>query len=422
MTLALILAILPLSVVLVVVSFVHLLYRESLRLRPREQPALEFFKDSYEAMLALKGDHGAMTFSLIRHTMMLLLSMLAFAAAVSADDVYWRIWVEAILFGWLGMMLAAHVVPYMLYQRTSAEWLIPWAPFLRLLALMARPPLAVLAFLQSLADPSNGEEKPAEGATPDGDIDALIDAGAEEGLIEEGDRKLIQSVVAFGDKTVREVMTPRTQIVAISAQATLEALRRLVIHEQYSRIPVFEGSIDQIVGFVHVRDMFEREYKERQYSTVREVMRPVPFVPEAKSVHDLLREMQRQGAHMAIVVDEFGKTAGLATMEDVVEEIVGEIRDEHEPAADFTMQPDGSYVMSGSFDIDHLREMLDFTPPEEIDAVTVGGLVAEWLGHVPRAGESVERDGIRVDVLAASDRRVESVRVARLAGRTNAAE
>jgi putative hemolysin len=419
-TLALILAILPLSVVLVVVSFVHLLYRESLRLRPREQPALEYFKETYEAMLALKGDQGALTFSLIRHTMMLLLSMLAFAAAASSDDVAWRVWVEAILFGWLGMILTAHVVPHMLYRRTSAEWLAAWAPFLRMLAVMARPPLAVLSFLQSLAEPGNGEEAPAEAATPDENIDALITAGAEEGLIEEGDRKLIQSVVAFGDKTVREVMTPRTRIVAISADATLEALRRLVIHEQYSRIPVFEGSIDQIVGFVHVRDMFEREYKERQYATVREVMRPVRFVPEAKSVHDLLREMQHEGAHVAIVVDEFGKTAGLVTMEDLVEEIVGEIRDEHEPMADFTLQDDGSYVMSGSFDIDHLREMLDFTAPEEIDAVTVGGLVAEWLGHVPSNGEVVERDGIRIEVLVASDRRVESVRVSRLAGKTNA--
>ncbi|MGH9671560.1 MAG: hemolysin family protein, partial [Bryobacteraceae bacterium] len=319
-------------------------------------------------------------------------------------------------------MLAAHFLPQMLYRRTSAAWLRPWIPLLRLLCLMTKPPLTVLYFLESLARTGDTGQNAAEAPTPDENIEALMIAGAEEGLIEEEDRKLIQSVVAFGDKTVREVMTPRTSIVAISAEATLEALRRLVIHERFSRIPVYEGAIEHIVGFVHVRDMFEKEYVERSYQTVREVMRSMRFVPETKPVKDLMQEMRQDGSHMVVVVDEFGKTAGLVTLEDLVEEIVGEIRDEHEPGQDCTREADGSYVMAGSFDVDHLREIVDFIPQEGTEATTVGGLAAEWLGHLPRTGETAEREGIRIHVLSASERRVDSVRISRLSDGANAIE
>ena len=167
-------------------------------------------------------------------------------------------------------------------------------------------------------------------------------------------------MVAFGDKTVREVMTPRPRIVAIRQDATLEELRELVIHEQYSRIPAYEDDIDQITGFVHVRDMFELDEDERAKRKVRDIMRPIRVVPETKPVNDLLREMQEEGAHMAVVVDEYGSTAGIVTMEDMVEEIVGEIHDEHEPERDFHEEPDGSYVVSGSFDLGRLEDLLDF--------------------------------------------------------------
>src|SRR5205085_2156494 len=193
---------------------------------------------------------------------------------------------------------------------------------------------------------------------------------------------------AFGNKTVREVMTARPNIVAISADANLADLRALVIHEQYSRIPVYEGSIDQIIGFVHVRDMFEIDPTVRTRRTVREILRPIRYVPETKPVNDLLKEMQQTGAHMAIVVDEYGNTAGLATMEDMVEEIVGEIRDEHEPDRDVRQESDHVFVASGSLDVDRLDDLFEFRPEDDTESTTVGGLVTEWLGHVPKAGET----------------------------------
>ena len=206
-----------------------------------------------------------------------------------------------------------------------------------------RPLTGVLGFFQSLVELSGRPEPRDQEPDAPGHIEALISAGEEEGIIEKDDRRLIESVVAFGDKTVREVMTPRPKIVAIEANRSLEDLRELVIHEQYSRIPVYEGTIDNIIGFVHVRDMFELDEADRQGRLVKELARQIRFVPETKPVNDLLREMQQDGAHMAVVIDEYGNMAGLATMEDLVEEILGEIHDEHEPERDIHKEPDGSF-------------------------------------------------------------------------------
>ncbi|MBM3774791.1 MAG: HlyC/CorC family transporter, partial [Acidobacteria bacterium] len=237
--------------------------------------------------------------------------------------------------------------------------------------------------------------------------------GAEEGILEETDRKLIQSVVEFGDTLVREVMTPRPSMVAIAVGSTLEQLRQLVIHEQYSRIPVYENSIDEIIGFVHARDMFELDEEERARRSVRELMRPLRLVPETKPVKDLMREMQQDGSHMVIVVDEYGNTAGLATMEDLVEVILGEIRDEHEPDSDVKPDGEGGYIVSGSFDLARLDELVQYRPEQDIESTTIGGLVSELLGHVPQPGETVQSDGIRIEILAGDDLRVGQVRVSK---------
>jgi CBS domain containing-hemolysin-like protein len=395
------------------ITFVQLLYLESLRLRTRDLPSLKFFKETLEDRIGLKTEDGAGSFSLIKHTILVLLGILFFAAVTGTGTWNWQTVLQSIAAAWSLMLLAAYVAPQLLYRRTEGRWLLPLVPLLRALGLAARPFVALLGLLQSLAeltDEKNGEEEPPTSAE---NIEALISAGAEEGLIEEEDRKLIQSVVEFGDKVVREVMTPRPNIVAISVDATLEQLRQLVINEQYSRIPVYDQEIDQILGFVHVRDMFELEEEERASRTVRELMRPIRFVPETKPVNDLMREMQQDNTHMVVVVDEYGNTAGLATMEDLVEVILGEIRDEHEPELDVTEDGQGGYIVSGSFDIGRLDELFEFHPHEDIESTTVGGLITEWLGHVPQPGEAVERNGIRIEVLASDELRVMQVRVSR---------
>jgi CBS domain containing-hemolysin-like protein len=388
------------------------LYLESLRLRPRDLPSLEYFKEALDDKLGLKTEDGAGAFSLIKHTLLAWLGVGCFAWAASEQPLDWTQAWRALLGAWLIMCFASYAVPQLLYRRTRGHWLMPLVPFLRALAWVARPFVAALKFFQSLVELADGESHAEEPPTASENIDALISAGAEGGLIEEDDRELIQSVVEFGDKVVREVMTPRPNIVAIAADATLEQLRRLVINEQYSRIPVYEQDIDQIAGFVHVRDMFEVEENQREHRAVRELVRPILFVPESKPVNDLMRQMQQENTHMVIVVDEYGNTAGLATMEDLLEVIIGEIRDEHEPESDTLEDGNGGYIVSGNFDLDRVADLFEsFHREGDIESTTVGGLISEWLGRVPRTGESVERDGLRIEALASDGLRVSQVRI-----------
>jgi magnesium and cobalt exporter, CNNM family len=388
------------------VTFVQVLYLESMRLRTRDLPSLKFFKDALEDKIRVKTEQGAGSFSLIKHSLVIALALLYFAWF----EVPW----EAAGAAWLTMVAVCFALPQLLYRRTSARWLLPLVPLLRALAWLAWPCEALLTFFQTLVDLTEDTGKPEEPPTPAENIDALISAGTEEGLIEEQDRELIQSVVEFGDKVVREVMTPRPNMVGIPADATLEELRQLVIHEQYSRIPVYEQNIDQIVGFVHVRDMFEIDEEEREDRTVRELVRTMLFVPETKPVHNLMRQMQQDNTHMVIVVDEYGNTAGLATMEDLLEVIIGEIRDEHEPSTDVIEDEKGGFIVSGNFDLDRVGDLLDsFHREDDIESTTVGGLISEWLGRVPKTGEFADRDGVRIEVLASDDLRVEQVRLSK---------
>jgi putative hemolysin len=399
------------SGLLTISTLAQLLYVESLRLRSREYACLEYFKDHLEDRLGLKIERGALTFSLFKHALIAMMGILSLALLGIGREHFWSAIAESAVLAWALCTFFGQILPQLLYRQTTGKWLFAFLPVLHAMILIMAPLVAVLNFFKSLTElRETGDEENGNGNAES--VEALITAGKEEGLIEEEDRQLIQSVVEFGDKTVHEVMTPRPRIVAIEKSKSLEELRELVINEQYSRIPVFDESIDNVVGFIHVRDMFERNPNERGRKAW-EIMRPIRVVPEQKMVTALLREMQRDGAHMAVVVDEYGNTAGLATMEDLVEEIFGEIRDEHEPVADVTPDGEGAWLVSGSFDLDHLQELVGFNPDEHFDSTTVGGLAAEWLGRVPRVGEVAEREGIRIEIVAANDRRVDRARILR---------
>ena len=404
-----------LLILVLLFTCIQTLYLESMRLRTRDPESLQYFKSDLEERLHLRPEEGALTFSLWKHSCLVLFGIVALAQVLDAGTMAWLSLLESAAGAWISMMLFAYLIPQILYRRTAGHWMGRILPFYAGAALVIRPLVLGLNFLHSLLDITAPEAARNESPTSAENIEALISAGAEEGLIEEDDRKLIQSVVEFGDKIVREVMTARPDIVAIPAAETLEALHQTVVTEQYSRIPAYEDSIDNVVGFVHVRDMFEVPESDRPTRKVRELMRPIRFVPETKPVNDLMREMQAEGAHMVIVVDEYGNTAGLATMEDLVEVILGEIRDEHEPGSDVTEDGNGGFIVSGNFDIARVGDIVPgFAHDEDIESTTIGGLVTEWLGHVPKSGESIERDGIRVEILASDEMRVEQVRITRL--------
>jgi magnesium and cobalt exporter, CNNM family len=240
---------------------------------------------------------------------------------------------------------------------------------------------------------------------------AQQEAAEEEAIIASDERKLLQSIVDFGGTLVREVMTPRPDIVAIQAEATLDELWALFREQEYSRIPVYKENLDNIQGIVFVKDLVLVSPGDRDGKGIATLMRPAAFVPETKRVPELLKEFQSKQVQMAIVVDEYGGTAGLVTLEDLLEEIVGEIRDEYdvetEPVVD---EGNGSWVFSAKASIDEVRDRLNVEiEPEGFE--TVGGYVLTRVGRVPQVGEVFELDGMFVEVLEAERRRIHKVRL-----------
>jgi putative hemolysin len=239
---------------------------------------------------------------------------------------------------------------------------------------------------------------------------AYLDTAEQEGLIEGEERRLLQSIVDFGDTLVREVMTPRPDIVAIREDATIADLRALFREQEYSRFPVYRENLDNIAGFVFVKDLVTLGAADDD-KPITTVLRQAVVVPETKRVPELLNQFQRQQTQCAIVVDEYGGTAGLVTIEDLLEEIVGEIRDEYdvesEPIVD---EGNGRYLFSGKVDIDEVSQRLGVTI-ERAGFETVGGYVMAHVGRVPSVGERFEADGLVVEIVDAERRRINKVRI-----------
>jgi putative hemolysin len=241
---------------------------------------------------------------------------------------------------------------------------------------------------------------------------AYLDTAEEKGIIEGEERRLLQSIVDFGDTLVREIMTPRPDVVAIEDKATVGELLALFREQEYSRFPVYKENLDNIVGFVFVKDVVK--YQQRgDTGPITPLLRPAVIVPESKRVPELLKQFQRQQTQIAIVVDEYGGTAGLVTIEDMLEEIVGEIRDEYdvetEPIVD---EGGGRYLFNGKVDIDEVANRLNVQIDRE-GFETVGGYLMTHLGRVPSKGEEVDIDGLHVEVLDVDRRRVSKVRITR---------
>jgi putative hemolysin len=258
------------------------------------------------------------------------------------------------------------------------------------------------------------EEAAEDEEVTDEEVQAFIDVGEEEGILEGGEGKMIQSVVEFGDRVARELMTPRIDVLAFDAKRPLDELARLFSESKYSRIPIYRDSIDAVTGIVHIKEVFDAIMKEDRSRPVTELARPPYFVSETKKVSELLHEFQSEHIQVAVVVDEYGGTAGLITIEDVIEEIVGEIADEHEDIeATIVDLGNGEYLVSGLLRIDALEEMLDAQLASD-DYETIAGMIFTTLGRVPKAGSVVEKNGFRFEVDRADKRRIYRVKVSRV--------
>ena len=460
------LSIVVLVCVLTLAAYVDRIYTEMGRFLAREyQENIDAWESEAEPKLRLSREAIALSASLLRQLTVAALALLfgyhlyrhdAGQALVHAPRVVevLRSIAELVLL----LLLFDRLVPQLLFTRTRGPWVGRLMPLLQGLFLLVQPVALALGLLLSIAALAEPEAS-AEDEHPSEAMDALLEAGEEEGVFEESDRELVRSVVEFGDKMVREVMTPRPEVFAVPGGMSLEAFTRVLEEHAFSRVPVFSETLDDVTGIAFAHDLLQVPDTEAAARTVAAMQRPAEFVPETKNVAELLREMQRAKQHMRLVIDEYGGVAGLVTIEDLLEAIVGEIDDEHDTVNDqdgATVTPEGAVIASGSFEVPRLRDLLleqlreqaleegihdgkaeplellnrggsaEGAAEEQLqderegavqrlgdsyEATTVGGLVSEMSGHIPFPGEVVEQDGLRFEVLAATDRRIDRVRV-----------
>ena len=414
MTLTLIVAIIVLVSVQTLVAYVSRLYTESGKFLSREfQENIAAFETLVEPNLGVGREKASLSFAILEQLITATIAVLVAYGVFREPNWKAAELAQAALFVALIVIVFNRLLPFVFFSRTRGTWLTRFNMILRALIYLVMPVTLVLAFCTSVAALAREQAEP-EPESPAEAVDALIEAGQEEGILEESDRKLIQSVVEFGDKTVREVMTPRPEIFAVPADTTIEKLTEMLKARRFSRIPVYEGSIDKLIGIVLAHDMLQVPDVEARTRTVRTLIKQdLLFVPESKRVSDLLREMQKDNIRMAVIVDEYGAVAGLVTTEDMVEQIVGELRDEHEAKADVIREGPDAYVVPGNLGVDRLYDLFD-TAVEDYEATTVGGLVSEIAGRIPQPKEVVETEGLRFEVVASTDRRVEKVRIRRV--------
>jgi len=397
--------------VLTLVSYVARLYSEAGKFLSREfQDNIELFEQQIEPRLKVSRWRAALSMAVLEQlataAITLLLVTSTYHGRWGAGEI-----VQLILLIVIIILVFHRFLPYLFFAGTRGAWLLALVPVVRALIYLALPLTLVLGFLQSVVSLTRKENTSEQPEHPSEAVDALIEAGQDEGILEESDRQLIHSVVEFGDKIVREVMRPRPEIFAVPASTTVAQLTEMLQQHPYSRVPVYEGDLDHIVGIVLARDLLQVSDTEAHHRTVKELMKTdLYLVPETKRGSQLLREMQRQNTRMAIVIDEYGGVAGLVTVEDLVEEIVGELREEGESKSDIIRESETSYVVPGNMDVDRLDELFGIRLGDW-EATTVSGLVTEIAGHIPSPGEIVEQDRLRFEVLESTNRRVERVRV-----------
>jgi CBS domain containing-hemolysin-like protein len=410
-----------LALIVSIASYMARVYSEYGKILSREvQDNLDAWEQHVEPRLWMTRERASLAASVLMHLGLGLLALkvgvvLFDRAPELARPTLEEIW-QAVLIVALVVVFCTQVFPFLLFQRTRGLWVVRMVWLVRALLFVVFPVTLLVSFLLSIAslaeEPVTAEEEAA------GDVEALLEAGEEEGILEESDRDLVRSAVEFGDKLVRDVMTPRPQIFAVPETLSLEGFLEQLREHNYSRVPVYSGTLDSITGLAFAHDLLQISDEEAETRTVATILRPAALVPETKKGYELLREMQREKQHMRIVIDEYGEVAGLVTIEDLLEQIVGNIGDEHEDEEDARIedaQPegDGTWLVPGGFPVDRLEELAgeDWMPDESYEAQTVGGLVSEVEGRIPLVGEVLVVGALRFEVVASSDRRVERVRV-----------
>jgi CBS domain containing-hemolysin-like protein len=422
-TLAIVMVLL-LAAVETLASYISRVYSEFGKILAREvQENLDAWEEQIEPQLGLSRDHAAISAAVVQQLALGIIALefgaVLFDRAPHLGRPSYAEIGQAVLGVVLVVVFCNQLLPSLLFNRTRGRWAgrLVWP--IRFLLWLVTPITVFVRFFFSLAalaeQPANAEEDTAV------DVEALLEAGEEEGILEESDRDLVRSAVEFGDKLVREVMSPRPAVFAVRDSITLEHFLEALREHNFSRVPVYSGSLDNVTGIAFAHDLLQISDEEARTRTVASIQRPAVFVPETKRGYELLREMQREKQHMRIVIDEYGGVSGLVTIEDLLEQIVGNIRDEHEEDAHIEepqRESGGVWLVPGSFPVDRLADLFGESAglddlDDAYEATTLGGLVSEIEGRIPMPGEFValEPVGLRMEVVASTDRRVERLRV-----------
>jgi CBS domain containing-hemolysin-like protein len=419
-----ILMVLLLAAIETLASYISRVYSEFGKILTHEiEENLDAWEELVEPQLGLTREHAAICAAVLQQLALVIIA-LEFGAVLFdraprlARPTYAEI-AQAVLAMVLVVVLCNQLLPTLLFDRTRGRWAARLVWPIRLLLWLMTPITVFVRFFFSVAAlaeaPATAQEESAV------DVEALLEAGEEEGILEENDIDLVRSAVEFGDKLVREVMTPRPEVFAVPESITLEQFLELLREHIFSRVPVYRGSLDNVTGIAFAHDLLQITDVEARTRTMDGIKRPAEFVPETKRGYELLREMQREKQHMRIVIDEYGGVSGLVTIEDLLEQIVGNIRDEHEEEAlieEPQREPNGVWLVPGSFPVDQLADLFGEQDglaalDDTYEATTLGGLVSEIEGRIPLAGEVVlvEPIGLRLEVVSSTDRRVERLRV-----------
>ncbi|WP_419807105.1 hemolysin family protein [Terriglobus sp.] len=426
----LLLATLLLFAALVLSAYADRVYSEMGKFLARAyQDNLDAWVDQIEPRFGLSRDSLALSATILRFTTVAALALLLGRHSHEPGALRYLLQLVELA---LVVVVFDRLVPQMLFLRTRGNWVRRVRLIYQALFYLVSPLTMLVGLLLGIAQLAENEDADEVPTAGEG-VDALLEAGEEEGILEESDRALVRSVVEFGDMVVREVMTPRPEIFAIPDTTTLAQFTEQLVESAFSRVPVYSGSLDNITGIAFAHDLLHVSDADAVWQTVRDMQRPAAFTPEPKRVNELLREMQSEKQHMRIVIDEYGAVAGLVTIEDLLEAIVGNIEDEHDeppvPHEAIQAEEDGVWVVPGNLDMSDLRDLLQahgdeaeenedgdetrsrYRLPEDLESTTVGGLVSELAGHIPLPGEIVEAEGLRLEVLASTARLVTRVRV-----------
>ena len=314
------------------------------------------------------------------------------------------------------ILLFRQLIPRLIAAKNPEILLVQIFPLVHVTQLVMRPFAGILtAVLNYFNRWEEVLEPDKEVETSEEEIQAFIDAGQEEGILAHDEGEMIQSIVQFGDKIAREVMTPRTHIVALDISSPVEKLVQLITSRRHARIPVYRDDIDNIEGVVHERDLLRVWQRGEKLDSIRSLVSPVHFVPETKPVNDLLQEMKEKGEQLVLVVDEYGGISGLITIQDLADEILGEMNDRDSVGEKIVEEGPGVFIVPGSMELNSLNETLGTPFVEDTECTTVAGAVVELFGRLPSSGEKLEHRGVSVEVLDADRRRVHRLRMKILA-------